>query len=247
EPTLFHFVRRPDGGPFFDRNGLLFLPPDDLASVTRQLIAAQPVIGSLAADPSLRGLFAALTLFLQGVERGDVSLVKLDPTLTTLADAVSGVVEGQHAPLSWGQMLTGEKPDRHQLRQFVLTQPVQDYSALEPGAKATAEIRRLVGELGLVPANGVRVRITGPVALGDEQFATLRQGALRSTVFSVVSVLVLLFAALRSVRLVAAILVTLVSGATLTAGFASLAIGRLNLISVAFGVLFIGLAVDFGI
>ncbi|HEY1797973.1 MAG TPA: MMPL family transporter [Stellaceae bacterium] len=247
ESNLFHFVRRPDGGPFFDRNGLLFLPPDDLAAVTQQLIAAQPVIGSLAADPSLRGLFAALTLFLQGVQRGDVSLAKLDPTLTTLADAVAGVVAGRHAPLSWGQMLTGEKPDRHQLRQFVLTQPVQDYTALEPGAKATAEIRRLVEELHLVPAHGVRVRITGPVALGDEQFATLRQGALRSTVFSVVSVLVLLFAALRSVRLVGAILATLASGATLTAAFAALAIGSLNLISVAFGVLFIGLAVDFGI
>jgi uncharacterized protein len=247
EPQLFHFVRRPDGGPFFDRNGLLFLPPEDLASVTQQLVAAQPVIGSLAADPSLRGLFGALTLFLQGVKRGDVSLAKLDPTLTTLADAVSGVVAGRRAPLSWGQMLTGEKPDRHQLRQFVLTQPVQDYTALEPGAKATAEIRRTVGELHLTPEHGVRVRITGPVPLGDEQFATLRQGALRSTVFSVVSVLVLLFAALRSVRLVAAILVTLISGATLTAAFATVAIGSLNLISVAFGVLFIGLAVDFGI
>lgn len=247
EPQLFRFVRRPDGGPFFDHNGLLFLPADDLAAVTQQLIAAQPVIGSLAADPSLRGLFAALTLFLQGVQRGDVSLAKLDPTLATLAGAIEGVVAGQRAPLSWGQMLTGEKPDRHQLRQFVLTQPVQDFTALEPGAKATAEIRRLVGKLGLTPEHGVRVRITGPVALGDEQFATLRQGALRATLFSVVSVLVLLFAALRSVRLVAAIIATLASGATLTAAFAALAIGSLNLISVAFGVLFIGLAVDFGI
>ena len=26
EPGLFQAVRRPDGGPFFDRNGLLFLP-----------------------------------------------------------------------------------------------------------------------------------------------------------------------------------------------------------------------------
>ena len=122
-----------------------------------------------------------------------------------------------------------------------------DYSALEPGAKATAEIRRLVGELSLTPDRGVRVRITGPVALGDEQFATLRQGALRSTLVSVVSVMVLLFAALRSARLVVAILATLICGGVLTAAFAALAIGSLNLISVAFGVLFIGLAVDFGI
>jgi len=247
EPALFHAVRRPDGGPFFQRNGLLFLPPEDLATVTQQLVAAQPVIGSLAADPSLRGLFAALTLFIQGVERGDVALAKLDPTLTKLGAAIGGVLDRHPIPLSWGELLTGEKPDRHQLRNFVLAQPVLDYSELEPGAKATREIRRLVAELKLTPAHGVTVRVTGPVALGDEQFATLRQGALRSTVFSLVSVCVLLFAALRSTRLVAAILGTLVSGAVLTAAFAALAIGSLNLISVAFGVLFIGLAVDFGI
>lgn len=247
EPSLFRFVRRPDGGPFFDRNGLLFLPVDEVSAVAQQLITAQPVIGSLAADPSLRGLFAALTLFLQGVRHGDVALAKLDPTLTTLAAAIGGVVAGKAAPLLWGELLTGAKPDKRQMRKFVLAQPVLDYSALEPGAKATAEIRRLVAELGLTAANGVRVRITGPVALGDEQFATLREGALRSTVFSLVSVFVLLFAALRSLRLVAAILMTLVSGGILTAAFAALAIGSLNLISVAFGVLFIGLAVDFGI
>ncbi|HEX3883172.1 MAG TPA: MMPL family transporter [Stellaceae bacterium] len=247
EPNLFHAVRQPDGGPFFARNGLLFLPPGDLADVTRQLIAAQPVIGSLAADPSLRGLFAALTLFIQGVQRGDVALAKLDPTLTKLAAAIDAILARRPATLSWGELLTGQKPDRHQLRKFVLTQPVLDYSALEPGARASKEIRRLVAELKLTPANGLTVRITGPVALGDEQFATLRQGALRSTVFSLVSVCVLLFAALRSARLVAAILGTLISGAVLTAAFAALAIGRLNLISVAFAVLFIGLAVDFGI
>jgi len=85
------------------------------------------------------------------------------------------------------------------------------------------------------------------VALDDEQFATLREGALRSTILSVVLVCAILFAALRSVKLVGAILTTLACGLALTAAFAALAIGSLNLISVAFGVLFIGLAVDFSI
>ena len=93
----------------------------------------------------------------------------------------------------------------------------------------------------------MRLRLTGPVALDDEQFATLREGALQSTVLSVVAVCAILFAALRSVKLVGAILATLAAGLVLTAGFAALAIGSLNLISVAFGVLFIGLAVDFSI
>src|SRR5581483_7370120 len=205
---LFSHVRRPDGGPFFDRNGLLYLSNDELQSISQQLVAAQPVIGSLAQDPSLRGLFDALTLFLSGVERGDVGLDKLDPTLAVLAGAVDGVLAGHPKPLAWGELLTGVKPDPHELRRFILAKPALDYAALEPGAKATAEVRRLAAELHLTPDNGVRVRITRPVA---------------------------------------AILATLAAGLVLTAGFAAAAIGSLNLISVAFGVLFIGLGVDFSI
>jgi hypothetical protein len=57
----------------------------------------------------------------------------------------------------------------------------------------------------------------------------------------------LLFAALRSLRLVLCTLVTLAVGLLLTAVFAAYSIGHLNPVSVAFAVLFIGLGVDFGI
>ena len=52
---------------------------------------------------------------------------------------------------------------------------------------------------------------------------------------------------MRSLRLIGATLLTLAVGLVLTAGFATLTIGRLNLISVTFAVLFVGLGVDFGI
>jgi hopanoid biosynthesis associated RND transporter like protein HpnN len=247
EPLLFRAVRRPDGGPFFDRNGLLFLSVDELTSLSQQLIDAQALLGSLAGDPSLRGLFDTLTLFVDGATSGDVTIDKLAPTLAKIADAVDGVAAGRPAPLSWQQMLTGSAAGPHELRKFVLAQPVLDYGALEPGAAATTEIRRLAASLGLTPQAGVTVRITGPVALDDDQFSALRKGALRSILLSFGSIVALLFAALRSLRLVAAILATVAAGLVLTAGFASLAIGSLNVISVAFAVLFIGLAVDFSI
>ncbi len=41
-PDLFHNVRQPDGGRFFERNGLLLLPVDDVRSVTDALIKVQP-------------------------------------------------------------------------------------------------------------------------------------------------------------------------------------------------------------
>jgi hopanoid biosynthesis associated RND transporter like protein HpnN len=247
KPQLFTYVRQPDGGPFFDRNGLLFLPIEELQQVAQQLIAAQPLIGSLAHDPSLRGLFDALATFVSGAGKNPAAVAQLDPTLTMIGDVVQGVVDGKHESLSWQQMMTGRKAEPRDLRRFVVTRPVLDFTGLEPGETARTEIRRLAGELGITPENGMRLRLTGPVALDDEQFATLREGALRSTVLSVVMVCAILFAALRSVKLVGAILATLAVGFVLTAGFAALAIGSLNLISIAFGVLFIGLAVDFSI
>ena len=247
EPQLFHNVRRPDGGAFFDQNGLLFLSVKELGALSDQMVAAQPLIGSLSADPSLRGLFDTLKLFVEGATRGDVGIDKLDPTLAKIADVVDGVAAGRPESLSWQQVLTGTEPGSHELRKFVLVQPVLDYSALEPGAKATAEIRRIANELGLTPQAGVRVRITGSVALNDDQFAALQEGALRSTLLSVGSVCLILFLGLRSPRLVIAILATVTAGLVLTGAFAALAIGSLNLISVAFGVLFVGLAVDFSI
>jgi uncharacterized protein len=247
EPQLFTHVRQPDGGPFFDRNGLLFLTAEELEKVSQQLIAAQPLIGSLAHDPSLRGLFDALATFVSGAGTDKTAVAQLDPTLTMIGSVVQGIVDGKRRSLSWTQMMTGRKAEPRDLRRFVMTRPVLDFSGLEPGATARVEIRRLAAELGIGPDSGTRLRLTGPVALDDEQFATLREGALRSTVLSVVMVCAILFVALRSAKLVGAIIVTLAAGFMLTAGFAALAIGSLNLISIAFGVLFIGLAVDFSI
>jgi uncharacterized protein len=249
EPDLFRYVRRPDGGEFFDRNGPLFLSVAELQALSEKLVEAQPLIGTLARDPSLRGLFDTLALFVSGAEKEKdyAAIARLDPALTAVADAMQAVLEGRHQPVSWQRLMTGLSNDRRELRRFVLTRPVLDFDTLESGARARAEIRRLASELNLDPKHGVRLRMTGPVPLNDEQFATLRQGAVQSTVLSVALVLALLLGAVRSLKLVGAIFATLLSGLILTAGFAALAIGSLNLISVAFGVLFIGLGVDFGI
>ncbi len=247
EPELFGYVRQPDGGAFFEQNGLMFLQVGELEALSEQLIAAQPLIGNLARDPSLRGLFDTLAMFVAGAGTDHAAIDRLNPTLAAIGEAVTAVLEGRSEPFSWQQMMTGRAPDPRDRRRFVLARPVLDFAAFEPGARARTEIRRLARALALDPAHGVRLRMTGPAALDDEQFATLREGALKSTVLSVVLVCAILFAALRSVKLVGAILATLASGLALTAGFAALAIGSLNLISVAFGVLFIGLAVDFSI
>src|SRR5262249_39608802 len=129
----------------------------------------------------------------------------------------------------------------------VVVQPVLDYSALTPGAEASAVVRQAAAALGLTPDHGFRVRLTGPVALSDDELASVSEGAATATVLSIGLVVLLLYLAFGSVRLIVAVLVPLSVGFVATATFAAVAVGSLNLISVAFGVMFVGLAVDFSI
>jgi hypothetical protein len=111
EPELFRYVRQPDGGPFFDQNGLLFLPVAELEALSEQLIAAQPLIGTLARDPSLRGLFETLAMFVAGAGRDQAAIDRLNPTFSAIGNAVAAVLEGRSEPFSWQQIMTGRAPD----------------------------------------------------------------------------------------------------------------------------------------
>ena len=247
DPDLFKSVKRPDGSDFFRKNGMLFLSKAEVQSFADQMVQAQPLIGTLAADPSLRGLFDTLDLTAQGIERGEAKGDELDHPFMVFADTVEASLAGKYHPLSWQSLLTGRKPSTRELRKFVLVQPVLDYTDLEPGSDATNAIRQDVHDLGLTPNRGVRVRLTGSVPLADEEFGSVTQGTTLSTSLAIGLICILLFLALRSIRLVVPILITLVMGLVIAAGFAALAVHSLNLISVAFAVLFIGIAVDFSI
>ena len=92
-----------------------------------------------------------------------------------------------------------------------------------------------------------RVQITGQIALADDEFATVVQGTVAGLIGSVVLITLWLFLAVRTWRLIVPILMTLVLGLMLTLLFASVAVGTLNVVSVGFGILFVGIAVDFAI
>ncbi len=240
-------LRRPDGGPFFNKAGLLFAPKDEVARTTQQMIAAQPLLGTLASDPTLRGVMDALSLVLEGVRRDQVKLADLSRPLAAFAAAMDAVNAGKVPDFSWRTLIMGRAADPRELRRFILVQPALDFGALQPGARAVAAIRDAVRETGFAADPRVRVRLTGPVPLADEEFATLAEGAGLNALVTLLVVVLLLWLALRSGRLILAILLSLAVGMALTAAFGAFVYGAFNLISVAFAVLFIGLGVDFGI
>ena len=244
-----HFltVRRPDALPFLKQQGLLFLDPHELEKVLDRTIDAQPFIGELAKDPDARGLFAALGLLGTGVEQGEVNLAPYLSALAGFHQAMADAIAGHPRPLSWTRLLGGELADLGGKYKFVLAQPRLDHTRLQPGGAATEAMRAVATGLEFVKSGDARVRITGSVALADEEFASVAEGAVAGMIGSILLISLWLYLAVRSWRLIVPILLTLGLGLMLTLLFAAAAVGTLNLVSVGFGILFVGIAVDFAI
>ena len=251
QPELFGRVFDPAGNDFLRRNGFLYLELDDLYDLSDRLAEAQPFLGTLWRDPSLVGFFRMLGLAIdQMIEDKGKSPIEIVAVLDAVADAARAQAKGLFRQLSWQDLMSGaaaEEDETTANRRVLVIQPALDFSSLAPAAEAMAQLRWIAKEMRLTPENGVRVRLTGSAALAHEELKSVERGMGLAGGVSLVLVVLLLTIGLRSKRLVAATLATLIMGLIWTAAFAILALGTLNLISVAFAVLFIGLSVDFGI
>ncbi len=244
---LFRSVRNPAGGDFFARNGLLYLNSTELDDLSIELARAQPFLGAVSTDRNARGVFRLLEFAFRAAAGGEQAAAQIAPAADQVSGVIENVLDNKPAALNWASLFKGFGPAGVSARAMVLAQPKLDLSSLTPGGVASAYIRQAAVELGLTPENGFRVRLTGQIPLTDEEFATVAEGTGASGLISVLLVGILLFMALGSGRLVLAALVTLAVGFLLTLGWATIAVGELNLISVAFAVMFVGIAVDFGI
>ncbi len=247
-PAFYRDVYDLKGEPFFRRNGLLYLDLDEIHDLSDRLADAQPFLSALWRDPTLRGFFQMLGL---AVDEAVVSPGDQPLNLEDALNAISEVAEAQRAGrfhlLSWTKLMGGEDNSPEDRRRHIVVQPIKDHASLQPASAAIDGIRALARELGLTPERGIRVRLTGSVALDEEELDSVERGMGLAAILSLILVLGLLFIGLRQATLVMSCLATLIAGLIWTAGFAIWAIGTLNLLSVAFAVLFIGLSVDFGI
>ncbi len=161
------------------------------------------------------------------------------------SDTLENVIAGRPASFSWRGLAQGHPTQPSDLRGIIEVRAVLDYGALEPGHAATAAIRQAAAEIA--PAFQADVRLTGPVPMADEEFGTLREGAVSNAIVTIAVVLFILWLALRSGRLIAAVFISLFIGLTITTMLGLMIVGAFNLISVSFAVLFVGIGVDFGI
>ncbi len=245
EREIIAGVYTPHLGAFFDQNALLYLDSEDLVSLTDRLSALQPFLATLTADQSLRGLLSMLEKAFSAVAEGEK--IDLQPILTELNKAFASAAQGQTYRMSWQEMMQGDNADLDSKRQIVIVKPRMDFSELQPAEASIKLVRQRLEDLKITRENGLDARLTGLLALEYEELQSVKKGGIMAAAMSLLMAVLALWFAFRSVRLVAATFILLIVGLILTASFAALTVGQLNMITVAFGVLYIGLGVDFAI
>ena len=242
--THFHDVYYLSGDDFFERNGLLYKSIPELERIADRLAAAQPLVARIAENPTFYTLISVLTEAIDELRAG--RKLELEPVLNGVSATLDARLAGIPRALSWQALFSGEA-QKNTYQELVLAQPKLDYTQLFAAEQPIAAVRAAAREIGLVDDSPEKLRITGKVALAYDELTSAMNGAQDAGLLALAMVAAVLFIALRTAGSVLIVLLSLILGLLLTAAFATVAVGHLNLISIAFAVLYIGLGVDYAI
>ena len=252
---LFREVFYPGGLPFFRKNGLLFMPLDEIKALRSTLTKVAPVLKDLAAAPSVQTLFTSLTEQIDGyLKNGDpASLQSLTFMLSTL-DKGFKAFDGKSSGMSMDSFLKGSGDGKPSMlesagKQQVITMlPVKQEGSFVASEKSIKAARAALDEILKKPEfKGVKGGLTGVPVLEYEEMATSQHDIEIATILSLTLTVILLLLAFRGMLNVIAAMVSLIVGICLSFGFATMAVGHLNILSMVFAIMLIGLGIEYGI
>jgi hopanoid biosynthesis associated RND transporter like protein HpnN len=256
----FREVFFPFSLPLFKKSGLLFMPVADLEAFTANLTRAAPTLRALAAAPSVQTLFSQLTSEMQAYLQAPAApgapqrLDRLVFMLGALGEGIDRFATKGDAGFSFEDVfmrradgsLSGFAAAGRQ--QVLTVLPVKDGTSFVPAAAAIERIRAEIAQLGTLPEfRGVTVGLTGTPVLEHEEMSTSKRDIELATGITVLLTVVLLLVAFRGLRNTIAAMIALLIAIALSFGFATLAVGHLNILSMVFAVMLIGIGIEYGI
>lgn len=240
DTTHFKSVYLPDEGEFFDRNGLLYLSTDELEHLSTRMASAQPFIGRLSEDNSLHGLLGILTDAFNA-PKGEADSIDLSPLLEKMREALMAAREGKPYRVSWQELMSTRTSGLGVTQRFMMVKPILNYEDMMPAESVIGAIDKVISDIKQGNLADITVRKTGEIVLEYEEMETISNGVSIASLASLAAVCLTLWIAYRSVKLMFATFFSLTLGLIFSLGFATVAIGQLNLISIGFAVLFIGM------
>lgn len=238
------------------RKALLFVPETNLSELRQTLVDYQPFIGQFASSSNLVTLFQRINTTIRTSSRETnattSSLLKALPALTRIVQRARESLERPGTPPSPGidaLFGAGEEAERDsyvtfaQGRIYLVTAKARTE---ELNQDAVDLFRSLVAEV-TAEVPGVNVGITGePVLEYDEMQQSQRDSTKASIVSLSLCALVFIIGYRGTGRPLKAVL-CLIVGLGYTMGFTTLVIGHLNILTITFVPMLIGLAIDYGV
>jgi hopanoid biosynthesis associated RND transporter like protein HpnN len=259
---VFREVFYPNGLPFFQKNGLLFMPYDDLVALSENLVKAGPVLKELSVSPSVQTLFSSLTSQMDsymatapGAPGSQEQLASLSFMLEKLGSGFDQFTKPDGGAFSLDSFFLGSGSDGAESQlakaarmQIITILPVKDSGSFVPAEKAIAVVRAEIKKIAADPTlAGVTAGLTGVPVLEYEEMATSQRDIALATILSVVMTVILLLFAFRGIVNAFAAMVSLLVAIALSFGMATLVVGHLNILSMVFAIMLIGIGIEYGI
>jgi len=238
---------------------LLFVPDNDLIELRKRLALYRPFIQKFTAATNLDSLFDLINQQFRTAKREESeennALIKAVPALERIVVQANAALSTPGIPVSPGVTAlfgAGEEPEKVDQASYITFADGRIYlvtaraKSEDLSTKAVRRMRQLMAET-IFEEPGLNVGLTGePVLDYDEMEQSKRDTALAAVVALVVSSLIFITAYREAGRPLKTVL-CLVIGLGYSMAFTSLVIGHLNILTITFAPILIGLAIDFGI
>lgn len=239
-------VFSPVADPFLQSHGLLYQKLQDVDLSLTRLSASSNLLAKLRADQTVPGFVSALDEARALAEKAQLGPESLDRLYGEAARVIRGQLDGDPRSFGWNAILADDSEASRVTRLITVT-PELDLKRLSPAKPALETIHAAIAALPAEMLTSIEIGVTGEPALRVEEMQSVLGTIGYSLALSLVLVAVILWIGLRSAGRALLAFASLVVTLVLTTGFTGFAIGDLNLVSVAFVVLMVGLGIDFAI
>ena len=222
-----NFVYSPSVDPLFKENFFSFLNKKEKKKIVKKLYEYQPFLSEINNNPRMEGFNNLLSLALKTNDKN--SLDNFYPILNSFLESLKN-----NDKADWSNIFN---PNSNQY--FII---------LGYKKKFLKNFNNFHSFLNTEKLNSsVKIEFTGGLVIDYEEISSVSSGNVVAGILSLFIVSLILWMAFRNIKIILVLVGSILVGLSITMGIVSSTIGRLNLISVAFAVLFIGLTVDYGI
>ena len=225
-----NFVYSPTRDKFFKDNFFSFLTQSQREELINKLFYYQPFFSELNKNPKLQGFNNLIELSLK--DTTDNEKIK---NFELIFDKFNQSLISREK-VDWENLFNSSQFE------YIILGLDRNY-LLENKFKTFYDFLRKLSE----SKENIKIEFTGGLLIDHEEISSVSEGASKSGLLSLFLVSIVLWIGIRKITAISFLMFSVVVGLSVTIGLTTFFIGHLNLISVAFAVLFIGLSVDFGI